>query len=46
MQKAIEAVLYAHIITPLPEEVCIEGAGYVLRGSEWHYRLGYRELEL
>jgi hypothetical protein len=37
MQKAVETIVYAHIITPLPEEVCIEGAGYILHGSKWHF---------
>ena len=41
-QKAIESILYAHIITPLPEEVCIEGAGYVLHGSK-QYSERHRE---
>lgn len=36
-QKAIESILYAHIITPLPEEVCVEGVGYVLHGSKLHF---------
>ncbi|KAF9530232.1 hypothetical protein CPB83DRAFT_851218 [Crepidotus variabilis] len=37
--KAIESILYAHILAPLPEEVRVEGSGFVLRGKRqpWVY---------
>lgn len=33
-QKAIESVLYAHILITLPQEIKIAGKGYVLKGSK------------
>jgi len=36
---AIENLIYAHIRTPLPENVEVEGAGFLLRGTRkpWSY---------
>ena len=34
-QKAIESLVFAHILTALPKEVHIRGPGYVLTGSEY-----------
>lgn len=34
VQKAIESIIFAHIFTPLPTEIRVEGKGYVLHGSE------------
>ena len=34
IQKAVESIIFAHIFTPLPTEIRVEGKGYVLCGSK------------
>lgn len=34
VQEAIESIIFAHIFSPLPNEIRVVGKGYVLHGSE------------